>query len=270
MVLKRLSIEQGFLWAQRFAQREWRLLLPVALAFGALPPLVVDLLVPNAAAAMLATAPNGSMAPAMAMAGWVLPLMLLVLLIGLVGSLSITAMALVPAISVSEAIVRAVRRLPAMIGAMLLVAAALLAVAVVIGIVFGALRVNLVQLQALLLGVILGMGLFFSARLAMLSPLIVDGTSGPVAAIRASWHLTQGVFWRILAAILLYIACAGIILFALGTAIGAVLLLLGHATGSPETATVLTAVLFRIGTAIASAGLGLLIVGLYRQLHPAG
>jgi hypothetical protein len=51
--VKRVSVEQAFLWAQAFVAREWRLLVPVALAFMALPPLLVDLIAPDAAKAVM-------------------------------------------------------------------------------------------------------------------------------------------------------------------------------------------------------------------------
>jgi hypothetical protein len=264
--VQRVSVEEAFLWARHFVAREWRLIVPVALAFLAVPPLAFDLLIPKSVEGAIATGATGNIAPAMSALSWVLPIFLLILVIGFLGGLTITALALIPAISVREAIGLAIKRMGSLIGAMLLLMAALLLVATLVAIIGGVARIDPVTLQAMLLGVILGLGLLVSTRLVTLAPLIVDRNVGPVAAIRASWALSRGVFWRLFGALLVYLVGASVILIVLSTAVSAVFLIGARAVGMPEIGPVLSTVLIRAGAALVSAGLHILIVAFYRQL----
>lgn len=76
---------------------------------------------------------------------------------------------------------------------------------------------------AVLAGVLLGPALlvflvFFSTRLTLASPALVLERVGPIAAIRRSWGLTRGQFWRTLGIVLL----TGLIVAVIGAVIGAV------------------------------------------------
>lgn len=264
--MARVSIEDAFGWAQRFAAREWRLVLPVALAFVALPPLLVDVAVPDQRWKMLQTGAGVDVSAMMHTAGWLFPLSLAVLLVGGTGGLAITALALVPRISVAEAIGLAFRRLGTLIAALLVIVAGLLLLATAAALLAGAARLDPLSLQAALLGVILGAGLYLSARLLPLGPVIVERRIGPIAALKRSWELTSGVFWRLLGALALYLIGGGIVLLALGTALGAILMVLANGAGAAEAGRVLTAVVLRVVAAAVSAGLHLVVVGLYRQL----
>lgn len=264
--MRRVSVEEAFAWTQRFAAREWRLVLPVALAFVALPQLVLDVAVPAHAWQALQGEAARDPTAAMRASGWLMPLSLIVLVCGAAGGLAITALALVPRISVAEAIGLAFRRLGVFIAALLLVLLGMLVLATVVALAVGTARIDAMSLQALLLGVILGMMLYLSARLLPLAPVIVERRVGPVAALRLSWELTQGALWRVLGALALYFLGGGIVLLALGTATSAALFVLAGALGSAQTGVVVTAVVLRSVAAVVSAGLHLLVVGLYRQL----
>ncbi|UAK25140.1 hypothetical protein [Sphingomonas nostoxanthinifaciens] len=268
-VTSRISIEQAFQWVQRFSAREWRLLVPVAFAFIALPPLLFDAIVPDGAWRTLAAGPSADLRPMLAAAPWLMPLSLLATLIWVFGGLVVTAIGLVPRISVQEAIVLAFRRLPLLVVAMLLAAVVVILVATVAAVLIGLARVDVMAMQGLLVGVILGAGLFLSVRLVPLMPLLVERQIGPIAALRLSWALTQGAFWRILLALLLYLVGGGIVVLALGTAISATLVILGGAAGSAATGTLIAAILISAGRSVISAGFHLLVVSLYRQLAVA-
>lgn len=267
--MQRVSIERTFLWAQRFGAREWRLLLPVALAFLALPPLVLDLTVPERVWTVMAAAPVVPPALLLRAAGWVMLLGLAMFVIHAIGTLTITALALVPRISVREAIGVGAARIPALIGCVALVFCALLLVAIVASILFAMAGVSALTLQGLVTGVIMGAGLFAFARLSPLVPVLVERRAGPLAAMQLSWRMTQGSFWRVLGTLALYLIGSLVVLLALRTAIGAVLLLVMKLAGVPELGVALTAVLFRVGTALVNAGLYVLIAGLYRELVSA-
>jgi hypothetical protein len=266
-LVKPLSIEDAYFWAQRFVVREWRLALPVVFAFLALPQLMLDLLIPGSTRAQLALALQANnLAAMMTVMRWLFPVTLIVLLIGAVGGLAICALALQPGISVREALVLAVRRLGVFIGSQLLLAggAVLVMIAVLVLVRFGQLKPA--GAQSLLLGIMLGLALFVGVRLVPLMPLIVRRRVGPVSALRESWMMTAGAFWRIFGAIAIYLIGTIVVMVALSTGVGALLLLIGKMVGQPELGLVLDMVFQRAVAAVAAAGAYLLVVAIFRQL----
>jgi len=268
--VKSLSIEDAFSWTQRFAAREWRLLLPVALAFLAFPPLMMDLLVPQSVWQSLATAVQ-SQNPQAATGAMqiVLPIMAAILLIASFGGLAISAMALLPGVSVNEALMLALRRLPTMLGAVLLVAAGQLLVAMILTVIFGVAHLAGPGGQSLMVGVVMGVTLFVTIRLIALSPMVVTRRSSAISAIRESWHISQGAFWRILGAVLVYGLGAMVVMLALNYAVGIMLALAAHAVGLDELGRDLIAVFDRCIGALLALGFHLLIAAIFRQLNDA-
>lgn len=260
--MTRVSIEESFGWAQRFIAREWRLVLPVAFAFITLPWLAVELLAPGLKLGQMTFDPAGDPRPMLIALCWSLPLILL----GSLGGLAITALALSPGISVGEAIRLAARRLPVMIGAVLLMMVALMAAAIVAAILLQASGADALRLQASLSGIVVVMVLAAAVRLAPLAPLIVDRGLRPVAALRATWALGRGAFWRILAALGIYLGGAIVVLLALSTAIGDVVLIAARAAGMPDLGTAIVAVLLHGARALVSTGFYLIVTSIYRQL----
>ena len=268
--VKRFSIEELFAWAQSFAAREWRLLLPVTLAFLALPPLIMDLLVPQPIwdALTLAVQRQNPQAAAAALQ-FVMPFMAVVLVTATFGGLTITAMALIPGISVREALTLALRRLLTMLGAVLLVAAAQLMAMMLVGVVFGLAHLGGAAGEALLGGIVLGVCLFVAIRLITLGPMVVTRRAGAISAIRESWLLSHGVFWRILGAMLIYTIGSLVVMIALNTAVGALITLSAKAAGAADLGSVLVAVFQRGVGSLLALGLHLLIAGVFRQLNNA-
>lgn len=258
--VNQLSVEAAFQWMQRFVAREWALLLPVALAFFALPGLVVDLAFPNAMQLLLPGTPPGTAGQGTAMIA-----MLGAVAVYALGSLAVTALALLPGISVQEAIARALRRWPLLVGAALLVSAGVLLVMTVCALLLGHV-LSVAALQQLLLIVVVIGGAMLWVRLAVMVPVLVERSLAPVRAIRTSWDMTRGAFWRLLGAMLLYLIGGAIVTAALSSALGVVIVLLGKAAGAPEVGVVISAVLFRVVAAAVSTGFQLLVAGLYRQL----
>lgn len=268
--VKRFSIEELFAWAQSFVAREWRLLLPVTLAFLALPPLVMDLLVPQSVWDALTQAVQHQNPPAAAAAlQYVMPFMAVILVTATFGGLAITALALIPGISVREALTQALRRLLTMLGAVLLIAAAQMMLMMLVGAVFGLVRVGGAGGEALLAGVVIGVSLFVAVRLVTLGPMVVTRRAGAVSAIRESWLLSRGVFWRILGALLVYTIGSLVVMIALNTAVGAIIALAAKAAGAADLGSVLVAVFQRGVASLLALGLHLLIAGVFRQLNNA-
>lgn len=263
--MKQLSVEVAYQWAQRFAGREWPLLLPVALAFFALPGLLVDIFMPDA---MMALRPDTH--ASMAAQNSAFAAFSAILFFRLWGGLALLALALVPAISVREAIVRAARRLPTLIGALLLVAAALLLAMLVAALPLTAARAAPAVMQGLVLAVIIVAGIFLSIRLTLICAVAVTMRGGPVPMLRQSWELSRGVFWRLFGGVVIYIAGATLTLVATGVAVGTVLTLLARTLGVVEIGTIMTSIVFQTLAALVSTGMQLLIAGLYRQLAGGG
>lgn len=261
--MKRVSVEQAFLWAQRFAAREWRLLLPVVMAFLVLPPLLVDLLAPKLMRDALVAATPGARPhiPVGALA-----VMALVLLVSLAGQLVIVSLALVPRISVREAIGRAFARLGVVLTAGLFLFVVVLVAALAVATVLSLIALDPASQQAILVGLMFGAMVVIWVRLSMLGPLVIDRPLGPPAAIKQALALSHGTFWRLLGGIAVYTVGATVVVFALSSALGTILTLAAKMAGQPEIGVVLATVLLRVVAAIGTGGLQLLLVGFYRQL----
>jgi len=99
-LVKSLSIEEAFQWTQRFVAREWKLLLPLAFAFLAVPQLAFNLLMPTAISDSFSKGDPQLVMQLLGKTPWVMPSAIGVQVIALAGALSIAALALVPRISV--------------------------------------------------------------------------------------------------------------------------------------------------------------------------
>jgi hypothetical protein len=261
-----ISIEASFLWAQRLVAREWRLLLPVTLAFFMLPPLVVDFTLRPEVLVALANPQTASLPVIQRVMTWLFPLLLFVLLFGGVGSLALLALALRPRISVGEAIVIGTRRVVVLVGSSLLLFAASVALAVVLSILLAVARLSVGQMQTIMIALMMVGGVAVLVRLSMLGPVIVERRVGPVTAIGAGWRLGSGNGWRMFAVVALFTIGAVVVMLALNTAVAATLLLLGRLLGSPETAGVLIVLFRRLCGALINGGYLLLAASFFRQV----
>ncbi|MDO6415730.1 hypothetical protein Q4F19_15170 [Sphingomonas sp. BIUV-7] len=258
--MQTISIEQGLRALQRFVLAEWRLALPVALAFLALPPFIVGLIVApllrDVPATMSAMRALGQSMPA-----WVTPLMLAAVLIAVVGALALMALMLLPRISVGEAIATAVRRLPAWIGASLIAFAILFAVLIVIGLLVGSLQSGpWLLIVATLVGMVLT-GLY----LVLIMPLLIDKALGPIAALQQGFFLYRGQLVRLLGGLVMFLVGAWIVATAIQVALGSVLLLIGRMAGQIELAATLVTLLGALVSALEWGAFYLLVACFYRQ-----
>jgi len=261
--VKSLSIEEALQWTQRFAAREWKLLLPVAFAFLALPPMTLRLLLP----AQIANAMTPqTLAPLLTSVPWLMPAELIVALITLVGGLAIVALALVPRISVREALGLAFQRLLVCVAALILLALFVVIVATIAAIPIQLARLAVPVQQAVLVCVMLGLSFFLSIRLIALGPVVIASRAGPIASIRLAWELTSGAFWRLLGAALVYGIGGTVVVAASAFALGAIFVLGARAAGVPELGPALYTIYLQLITAVFWTGFHVLVVALYRQL----
>ncbi|MBK5265544.1 MAG: hypothetical protein JJE34_09995 [Alphaproteobacteria bacterium] len=194
--MARLSI--GAAWEETlvFVKREGTLLFPVALVFLALPAVVLQLFLPDRMRHM-ATMEEVNAAPDLPPS--FLLAMFGVILIGLLGTLAIYALSLRPGISVAEALQLALRRMPVLIGAGLLL---MLGFSMLI-LIFSIIGDGLVAVTGtsasvsilILIGVPIAM--FAIVRLLLLNAVVLDQPVNSIEAIRHSWRLTIGQFWKL-------------------------------------------------------------------------
>jgi hypothetical protein len=262
--VKSLSIEDALQWTQRFAAREWKLLLPVALAFLALPPMTLGLLLP----ARIADAPMTpqALAPLLESAPWLMPAELFVALVTLVGALAIVALALIPRVSVREALALAFQRLLVFVLALIVVTFFVVIVATVAAIPLQLARLAVPVQQAILFCILIGLGFFLWIRLIALGPVVIASRAGPIAAIRLAWELSAGAFWRLLGAALVYGVGGTVVVAASAFALGTLFVIGAKAAGLPDLGPVLYTIYLRLVGALFWTGFHILVVALYRQL----
>ncbi|GGO75729.1 glycerophosphoryl diester phosphodiesterase membrane domain-containing protein [Nonomuraea cavernae] len=147
-------------------------------------------------------------------------------------------------------------RVPALFGVVGLMAVIMLVPLLALGGIIAALIVSgaaessggqaaLVAITLVGLVLYLGYALFFKARFAFAAPAVVLEGRGPIDAMRRSWHLVTGDFWRVLGILLLtsvmVFFLAGILEIPFSI-IGSLFGLLGESSGATIAAAVLIAV----------------------------
>ncbi|MFW2830894.1 hypothetical protein [Sphingomonas sp. ID0503] len=261
--MNRTAISDAASWAGSFIKAEWRLLLPVALAFFALPQLAVQVFAADALT--LAEAQRGS--PAMLL--WFLPMMLG----NIVGGIALSALAIVPRITVGDAIGRGIRRLPTLFVACVILVAVLAAVIfagmIVFGVAAAGLGLGRAGIVTLLSAFVSIVGIICVVRLTFLFPALADHESTALAALKETWRLTRPVFWQLLGLFLLLLVVSGIIGLAIQASLGSVLLLLGKMLGGEAVARALILIITTAIGAAFSGGFYVLSAAIYAQRRGA-
>lgn len=224
-------VDMGNIWDRttEFLSDNARALLPIAL---------LTLLIPHAVRALIGGAAEGEINPAVAAV-----IGLICVLIALWGQLAVVALALDPDGGRHRAAAAASRNYGRAVGAMMLVFAVLLVLALPIG---GVLAANGVDLAALrgggmakadlstgaaafvsIYAVILSVLVFVAAiRLALLYPVVI-AEGGAIAAIRRSVALTHGLVWRMIGVWLLFAIVYIVAWLAVTSAVGVIVGLIG-------------------------------------------
>lgn len=222
----KLSIGKAWEEASAFLGKEARLVAPVALATFALPSVLADWAYPGGS-------PGGG-------AMW---LLLLVLMAVLVGQMTIVLLATGWRASIGEAMTKAARRLPVLIGALLIAFVPVMLVAL-IGFGASLASAGITDPAALtpetiarlpnIVWLLLFLTLFFIVAGVRLFPIAAIAASepvGPVKLLRRSWTLTKGSFWRLLVLVLLLGIVAVVLDSAVTMVVGSVAAL---AAGEPR------------------------------------
>jgi Membrane domain of glycerophosphoryl diester phosphodiesterase len=246
--------------------------LPAVAALTYLTPLQGEL---AALQAKMSSKPNmAEMQSLMQLIGQMMPAFLALALVQIVGRMGM--MALVTdqrRPTVGEALAIAVKCLPAMIGAFLVIVVVYFVAVIIVSLVAALLGagINMAHspvltglFAALIVAGALAGILFAFTRLLMLIPVIViDGEHGPVKAIKRSWNMVQGNTARLF---LFYILLAlGTLVISLVASFG--LKILGGLVGSAGL------LLAAIGSALISSVIGVVmmavLVAIHRQLASA-
>ena len=224
-----LSISKAWDDARPIIARDGKLMFMVALVTVVLPGTLMMLISPQQAAV--------GQIEADAQPGWVVILSLVLALVGVVGSIAISYLALFRGASVGESLSRGVKRLPTVIGIGLLFLVPIFILAVILAIAFvGADRMASLdnpQTISALSGpaVIAFLLLFFlmiyvSVRLFLTTPMVAARDLGPINTIKASWSLTKGHFWKLLGFLILFVVAVLVVMIVVGIVIGLVVALL--------------------------------------------
>ncbi len=188
----RIRISLGSVWETTigFVRAELSLLLPLALLGFGLPMVAMLLAVPMDAAA------TGMLKPGPWML-WLLPCGLFSML----GSIAVSALVLTPGVSVREAILVAIARLPAALGLVLLYVGVQVALAVPLAVatlidarVSGgagpiAMLVNLLDIAVMI---------WLFVRILPIWAVLADRSQSPFDAVRTAFRLTRGCYARLL------------------------------------------------------------------------
>ncbi|WP_336959635.1 hypothetical protein [Sphingobium aquiterrae] len=260
-----LSIGKAWEDSIAFVRREWQLLFPVAFLFVALPVAILQQMVPPEMA-QWAMAPQGD-PPMLPPSFWLA--VALTSLITSFGSLALYALALLPGISVAEALQLGVRRFGTLVLIMLVFMGALLALTIALTLLFvglGFLSKAVAAVLAILLGLaIMVLGVLAGVRMILLNPVLIDTALGPVDAIRRSWTLARGHFWRLFGFILVIAIFSFVVTQAAAAVFGSIAGLLGGATAAQavgELASIIISTVVQVYFLV-------MLARIYRQLDAA-
>lgn len=257
----KLSIGKAWEETSAFLGREARLVAPVALATFALPAILV-----NWASA------GGDPANSSGL------LMVIVLLAVLIGQMTIILLVNGWQGSIGEAMGTAIRRLPVLLAALVMMFLPLMLIGgIALGVVLVGAGISdpatvapetLVKLPgvAWIFLLIVLAALFLGVRMFQASAVAVSEKVGPIALIKRSWGLTRGAFWRLLALFVL-LTLIGIILSAATTAVVGTLATL--AAGEPRpfnTSALLIALATGLIGAMVSTVSAMMVGRVYAQL----
>jgi hypothetical protein len=211
--MRKLSISQAWDETRAILGHDGRLFMSVALGLIALPTLITGMINPKG---MTGSAPI-----------WISLVSISVSLIALGGQLACIRLALGPSITVGAAIAHGMRRLPIYFLAVVILVVAGLLAAIPFALALTAMGVGVDEKTVpdsppVLIAVILYACLivFVMVRMIMMAPSISAESIGPIGAIRRSWKLTAGNFWRILGFVVLLLIAALVVVLAIHAVIG--------------------------------------------------
>ncbi|MGC4250411.1 MAG: hypothetical protein QM605_02800 [Sphingobium sp.] len=257
-----LSIGKAWEDSLAFIRREGSLLFPVALLFLSVPMAILQLMIPPDYMQM---APGQTLASLPPLPGTVKLAMIVGGIVMLIGSLAISALALRPGISVAEALRLAVGRLPAVLGASLIVGAGLLFILFAAAMIGGLLSVAIGKAGGVALAAIVMLAgmIYVSTRMLPLSAVIIDRRPGVIAALRETFALTRGQVGRLA----VFLIVAVIVILVIQIAVQSIFGILGTLTLGREAGRSIGDIAVALAAGAANVYLMVITARIYRQLE---
>jgi hypothetical protein len=226
-VARKLSIGTAWTEAAAFVRNERRLLAPVVLGLVMVPAVIASMVQP-------AASPGARPEPG----GW-MSVTLITLLAMVVGQLAIALLATSWRGSVGAAIGRAAKRLPTLILAGLTIMIPIFVAMTLIMLLMGVKPAADGQLSqsnpgsasALLLLLFIAAIFYLMVRLLPLVPIVANRDYGPITALKRSFAMTKGNFWKLLGFLLLLAIAFAVAGLAFSAVVGTLVTL---AFGRPE------------------------------------
>lgn len=254
-----LSIGRAWDEAKAALQANRKLIVPVALGLVLLPAVIVSMVEPQV--------PPGEQPPA---GSWMLVALAMVIVM-MIGQLAIVLMVNGWRGSVGEAIGHAARRTPTFLLAVLSYLVPVIFIfSVMLAIMgigtSGSGEVDWANFSGagwlVLFGCFLVL-IFFSIRLMPLTPVIALEQIGPIAALKRSFALTSGHFWRLLGFVLMLAIAFLIVALTVGAVIGALVTVIA---GPPEPWT-LSLLIIALAAGLVQAGFVLVYLGMLARIY---
>jgi len=253
-----LSISTAWTETGRFLARHAGLVLPIAFLFIALPPVANALLLP---------APDAPESADRAILA--LFLTFASLLANLIGGIAISHLALVPGVSVGEALHRGLTRFLPLLGMCLLVVIPIIVLLAILLMIFlpdaGSIRGP--QPPSLLFTIVIIVAFVaIWTKFSMATPVAAKEPAGPVEILTRSWELTKGHYLKLFATFLAVTIVSWLLILALSSGLGVLIFLVAgppvFGSASFVTITLLDTLLETIVLAVTAV----LVARLYAQL----
>jgi len=254
----------GAVWEEMivFLRRERALMIPVAFALLGPAQMLLDLSMTRG----MSAPPTEQTARGEALL--IVPALLLVLL----ANLTITRLALVPGISVLEALADGLRRLPRTLGTMLLMAGAFVAAALAIlaagtagFVVFGS-DPRSPAISGQLLALVTIPAFVLLVRMMLLIPVLAMEERGVLDALRRGWALGRGIVLRLAAMLLIVLVLSMMVQLIELYVVGSVIQLLALTTGAGELMKVIHMLINAAIDSLLSLGFAVYVALAYRAV----
>ncbi|HEU5481705.1 MAG TPA: hypothetical protein VFU80_01255 [Sphingomicrobium sp.] len=195
-------------------------------------------------------------------------------IIAIIGQLAIIRLAILPGVSVGEAIGHGARRMPVYFIAAVLILIGMIAASIPFILILVASGISLEDRAAMVaspLTLVLGLLYvalicFVAIRLLMSSPVASEEDIGPIGILRRSWTLTAGHWWRLFGFIILFLIGAIILMTAISWAVGLVAVMLLGPIEAMSASALVVALVEAIVNAAVTVLLAVMLARIYLQL----